>query len=129
MGLAMKLRRLEHAHAHGLRVHVWTIDEVDEMNALLDGQPWLAGDNYSLADTVWTVGVARFMMLKIEPLEGRPALGDWYERVKARPSFEAANVWEYFDATAMLLMLGRKFLPQLLLIASGIALLVWWLVR
>ncbi len=102
---------------------------LDEMNALLDGQPWLAGDSYSLADTVWTVGVARFMMLKLDPLEGRPALGDWYERVKARPSFKAANVWEYFDATAMLLMLGRKFLPQLLLIASGIALLVWWLVR
>lgn len=29
-------RFVEHAHAHGLRVHVWTIDEVDEMNALLD---------------------------------------------------------------------------------------------
>jgi glycerophosphoryl diester phosphodiesterase len=27
---------VEHAHAHGLIVHVWTIDEPDEMRGLLE---------------------------------------------------------------------------------------------
>jgi glycerophosphoryl diester phosphodiesterase len=30
------LKFVEHAHAHGLAVHVWTINETDEMRALLD---------------------------------------------------------------------------------------------
>lgn len=27
---------IEHAHRHGIQIHVWTINETDEMNALLD---------------------------------------------------------------------------------------------
>ena len=27
---------VRHAHAHGIQIHVWTINEIDEMNELLD---------------------------------------------------------------------------------------------
>ncbi len=99
---------------------------LDDLNTLLQDKTWITGEQYSLADTVWTVAVARFKMLNLAPLAGRPALTEWYARVKARPSFEVADVWEFFNAGAMVKMMARKFLPQLVGLACVIALVIWW---
>lgn len=104
-----------------LKTHLQNLTRVlDEMDAWLNSHPWLAGDTYSLADTVWTVGVARLRMLGQEPLRERPHLGEWYERVKSRPSFAAADVWERFKPEVMARVLLKKFGPKLALIVAAL---------
>lgn len=65
---------------------------LDEMEATLSGQPWLAGPDYSLADISITPFFERFHVNELTALtdwSARPALGDWWQRVQARPSYEA----------------------------------------
>lgn len=64
------------------------VKDIDE--ALAHG-PFLAGQNYSLADAALTPYVHRLWILGCDPLwnDIRPRVGDWYERIKARNSFEA----------------------------------------
>jgi glutathione S-transferase len=120
---------LDPAHIAAVRARVEAI--LDEMDALLADRPWLAGADYSLADVVWTVGVARLMMLGLPPLEGRPSLARWYAAAKARPSFARADVWETFKVGAMVRVISRKFAPQLSLAASVLLALglglAWWI--
>ena len=63
----------------------------DMEKALVEG-PWLAGDAFSLADVGVIPYVNRLDMLELSGLwrPARPCLADWFERVKARPSFEPA---------------------------------------
>lgn len=63
-----------------------------DLDAQLAKTPWLAGDRYSLADVGVTPYVNRLDMLQLSGLwtEKRPHLTDWWERIKARPSFEPA---------------------------------------
>jgi len=104
-----------------LQAHLERVDLIlDEMDHWLKSHLWLAGDSYSLADTVWTVGVARLRMLHLEPLTERVHLADWYERVRSRPSFEAADVWERFKPEVMVKVLVKKFGPRLFLGAAGL---------
>lgn len=54
---------------------------------------WLAGEAYSLADIAVTPYLARMEHIGMDWLwtEGLyPALGEWFDRIKARPSFETA---------------------------------------
>ena len=102
---------LDAARLQRLRSEVVAI--LDAMEAALSDRPWLAGAEYTLADLVWTVGVARFLMLDLDPFRGRPSLYAWYERVKARPSFLAADVWESMQLQRMLPVVARKVLPRL----------------
>lgn len=101
---------------------------LDELDGWLgqdrDGRPFLTGASYSLADVVWTVGIARFMMIGLEPLAGRPALASWYQRMRERPSFAAAGIWEKIEPAALLAMFARELGPWLLLIVALIALVV-----
>jgi len=97
-----------------------------ELNATLTHQAWITGDSYTFADAVWTVAVARFIMLHLDPLAGRPALTEWYSRVKARPSFAQADIWESFQILSMLQAISKRFRGQLLAGAAGVAGLVWW---
>lgn len=61
-----------------------------DMEAALDTSTWLAGDDYSLADADYTPYLQRMEDLGLEWLwESRPALNDWYDRVRSRPSFAA----------------------------------------
>ena len=57
-------------------------------------------------------------------MAGRPALQQWYTKVKARPSFEDADVWEKFDVLSMIQAVGSRFRGQLLL--TGIVLALYW---
>jgi glutathione S-transferase len=65
----------------------------DDMEAHLGGAPWLAGEAPSLADAAALPYVMRLDHLAMDALlspEARPALADWYDRVRARPSFKTA---------------------------------------
>jgi glutathione S-transferase len=53
--------------------------------------PWLAGPDFSLADIAAIPYVVRLEMLKLSRLwDKKPAVARWWERVKARPSYETA---------------------------------------
>lgn len=62
---------------------------VKDIDAALELGPYLAGDAYSLADAALTPYVHRLWILGCEELwtGTRPRVGDWYERIKSRPSF------------------------------------------
>lgn len=63
-----------------------------EMEAQLSLHPWLAGESYSLADAAVTPYINRFAMLQLSRMwaKHRPNVTDWFERVKARASFQTA---------------------------------------
>jgi glutathione S-transferase len=63
-----------------------------KMETALQDNEWLAGDNYSLADIGMTPYVNRLDMLSMSELweKSRPRVADWFERIKARPSFKPA---------------------------------------
>jgi glutathione S-transferase len=119
--------------ASGVAAALAELDErLDELDARLrEGGPLLCGEAYTLADVVWTVCLARLHMLDHDPLAGRPALAEWYASVRARPSFDAADVWERMKPGRMVKMLLTKLWPQLLVILALLTGLVWllaWLV-
>jgi glutathione S-transferase len=72
---------------------------VDEFDVLLDGlerhladQPWLAGDQYTLADAVWTPVIARLEHVgfaRIMAAHRHPNIAAWYARLRERPSWDA----------------------------------------
>jgi glutathione S-transferase len=96
----------DHAEVDAQRAKVAV--DLDQMEGRLKDHEWLAGPRYTMADAVWTVGIARFHMLGIEPLKGRPALEAWYERMKERPSFDDADIWESFKPTGLLKVIASK---------------------
>lgn len=57
---------------------------------MADGRPYLAGDEFSVADI--TAGVTAWLceVFEIELPNGLPHVGPWLERVRARPSWNAA---------------------------------------
>lgn len=81
---------------------------LDEFEALVQNRSFLAGNTYSLADVVWSVMVGRMIMLKLEPFTSRPHVNAWYSRMKARPSFHEAEVWEAFQPASMLRSMGER---------------------
>ena len=73
-----------------------------EMETALSNSAWLAGETYSLADVSYIPYLTRFEHLHLlGMLDDRPYLRQWYERVKARPSYKVAMTdWEspaYFE--------------------------------
>lgn len=69
---------------------------VAEMDRQLSQSRFLAGDLYSLADADYTAYVNRLTNLGLSSLwSEKPALADWYLRMKARLSFDfAISEWE-----------------------------------
>jgi glutathione S-transferase len=65
---------------------------LDEMeNGLENRGPWLAGSQYSLADADIAPYLNRLSLLGLEShWLRRPAVRDWFDRVRARPSYESA---------------------------------------
>jgi glutathione S-transferase len=103
---------------------------LDEMETVLAERLWLAGGRYSLADSVWTVGIARFQVMDLQPLDGRPALTRWFDTVKHRPSYAGADIWDRIKPGKILAMLASKLWPYLTAIAFATAALIaaiWWL--
>lgn len=64
---------------------------LDDMERVLGGQPWLAGGEYSLADIAMAPFFERFEVNELTGLvdwEKRPAVGDWYRRIRERPAYD-----------------------------------------
>ncbi len=77
-----------------------TFDQmIGDMETALAGSPWLAGDTYTLADAAATPYIARLDMLGLLEIwtGSHPRLVEWYARIRARPSFDAA-ITDYFTA-------------------------------
>lgn len=65
----------------------------NKLETRLGESAYIAGDTYTYADIVGFVyvGFAARALRGATPLEGRPALKDWHERVAARPAIERAS--------------------------------------
>lgn len=61
----------------------------DRIDLQLRHQPWLAGEGYSFADISLLVTTDFAGWVDINPLQTRPALKRWYERVASRPAAQA----------------------------------------
>ena len=120
---------VDDAHMDTLRRQV--ADLLDELEEVLADRRWIAGETYSLADLVWTVTVARLMMIGGEsPLEGRPALTRWFKVVRQRPSYDGADIWDRFKPGKLFAMMAGKLWPQLtglLLALAALCAGLWWL--
>lgn len=68
------------------------------VEARLSESPYLAGERYSLADLAWTCIFARLRMLGLADSfwgpERSPQVDKYYARLRERPSFQEAGVWE-----------------------------------
>jgi glutathione S-transferase len=71
---------------------------LDRAEAQLGETGFLASVRYSLADLAWTAVLARLRFFGLaEELWGgsrRPRVAEYYARLRARPSFEQADIWE-----------------------------------
>lgn len=62
-----------------------------DMDKALQEGPWLLGAQYTLADVAYAPYVTRLDHLKFGGmLDGRPRVAAWYERMKARKSYQDA---------------------------------------
>lgn len=76
-------------------VGMWERLLADMEYALHDGQ-WLVGKDYSLADAAYTPYLTRLDHLHLlDWIAARPKLSRWYDRIRARPSYDSAiTKWE-----------------------------------
>ena len=58
-----------------------------QLDNVLDGNNWLVGDSFSLADIAWIPNVRRLQLMGY-PLELHPALSAWFARIQKRPSYQ-----------------------------------------
>ena len=81
-----------------------------DMDAALSRRAWLAGDRYSIADAAFTPYVVRLDHLDVMGLLDRtPRVAAWYDRIKARPSFQDAIVrWENAGYLELMKRQGRE---------------------
>ena len=74
----------------GLFTHLKLLKEMQEA---LDGRQWLVGDAISLADIGLLPYVNRLYVSGLAPMwADKPAVGAWFERMRALPSYEEAYV-------------------------------------
>lgn len=67
------------------------VDWLDQLEAQLHKTAWLAGDAISLADLDSVPYIHRLDCLALSRMwADKPAVADWYARLKARPSWEVA---------------------------------------
>ena len=85
-----------------------------DIEAALGEGAWLAGDDYSLADAGYTPYMVRLEHLQLGWMwDARPRLAEWFDRLRARPSFDVA-VTAWFNDTYLPLMAekGTEAAPQ-----------------
>ncbi|MEM7004998.1 MAG: glutathione S-transferase family protein [Pseudomonadota bacterium] len=65
---------------------------VARLSTAVKKHPYIAGSHYSLADVFATAAIARFAIHGLQDWWAGTGLVDYYARMKARPSFQAASV-------------------------------------
>jgi len=88
---------------------------LQKMEDALKITKWLTGDTFSLADVGMTPYLNRLDMLGMlgEWTRKRPRLSDWFERVKARPTFQSSFLtWCPPDLTQDLKTFGTQSWPD-----------------
>lgn len=69
------------------------IEICDWMDKSLESRQFIASDNYSIADVVWTVFMGRLNMIKFDDLiKKRKNLNSYWQRMSNRESFKEANI-------------------------------------
>ena len=71
------------------------IQEVlDQLEQRLNGNDFICGPDYSLADCLYTCLLARLSMIDLlkEQIANRPNLAIWWGKVQMRPSFKSAGI-------------------------------------
>jgi glutathione S-transferase len=84
---------------------------IEKMEDTLRAGRWLAGDTFSLADVGMAPYLNRLDMLGMlgNWTRHRPRVADWFDRVKARPTFEASFLtWCPADLTKDLKTFGTQ---------------------
>lgn len=71
-----------------LKYHVKLLNTIDEA---MKTAPYISGSSYSIADIAATPYIWRLEQLRLARIwDKRPGVAAWYERMKQRPSFDAA---------------------------------------
>ena len=99
--------------AQALRVYDRMIADMEET---LRSSPWLAGETYSLADIAMTPYVNRLAMLGFNEMwtAERPRVGEWFDRIRARPAFAQAVISQIPEALAAeMAQRGTQIWPQM----------------
>jgi glutathione S-transferase len=88
---------------------------IADMEEQLASTPWIAGDNYSLADIAMAPYLNRLAMLHFHEMWAtRPRVGEWFERVRARPAFVRAVVSHIPETLASeMAQRGRSIWPSM----------------
>lgn len=88
-----------------------------KMNRKLEGQDWLVGNRFSMADVSLAPYVNRLSILSMDAIwqHGRLSrVDDWFARIKARASFKAAfDEWMPEDLAAEMRANGRNAWPAI----------------
>lgn len=86
------------------------------MDVALQTTGWFAGDAFSLADVAYMPYLARYEFLGLAPFwEDRKGLAAWFERMKARPSFQHVVIDTVApNRIADLIANGKESSPRLL---------------
>ncbi|MBT3916949.1 MAG: glutathione S-transferase family protein [Rhodospirillaceae bacterium] len=72
-------------------------EAMDKIEETLSKSAWLAGDEFTLADIAIAPFIERFEANNMDALmdfSKRPKVGEWWERVQARPSYQEAYAFE-----------------------------------
>jgi glutathione S-transferase len=95
---------------------------VGDMDSCLAHGPWLAGNDYSLADVAYAPYAVRLSHLQLHGLwDARPHFANWFERIAARPAFATAFTNWFNDAyLALMEPKGKEAWPRVKqILASG----------
>jgi glutathione S-transferase len=94
---------------------------LDDMESALANGSWLAGADYSLADIALTPYVTRVDHLQLGAMiAARPRLAGWYDRVRARPSYNTALVdWFIPDFISLMKQKGAENRDRVASIVGG----------
>ncbi len=89
---------------------------LDKMEQALVTSTWLVGESFTMADVAMAPYVNRLAALSMQALwtDGRrPRVAEWFERVRARPSFEPAFLkWMPQGLAAEMAANGAKSWPE-----------------
>jgi ganglioside-induced differentiation-associated protein 1 len=88
---------------------------LQKMDDRLKTSPWLAGATFSLADIALTPYITRLDMMSMSEMwtKNRPNLTNWFERIKARPTYKPQlRDWCPPDLTNDLATFGAQSWPE-----------------